>query len=100
MKPSLFRRKRRHARAAGLWDAAGTGAAAGTFGACTTASIELDTGIGADIAQIAQKFGNEADQREDVKGPKDDRIVAADDAFVTEKAQAIEGEKGFDQERS
>src|SRR5690348_10231768 len=70
------------------------------LGGASGGLIKPDTRVHPDVAEVADQFGHKANQREEVKRSEHDRVVAADDALVTQKAETVEGEQRFDQQRT
>src|SRR4051812_28663653 len=96
--PSLFFLKRRQARREGetcAGDAAAGGIAAAPppwvwpaalGSAMSCGLVELDTGVHPDVHEVADQFGEQADQREEVQRAEHHRVVAPDHAFIRQQA--------------
>src|SRR5689334_12770762 len=62
--------------------------------------LEVDTRVDPRVGQIGNQIHNDANQREYEKRGEDDGIVAVENAFEPQQAEAIERKNRFDQERT
>src|SRR6185437_6187236 len=85
-------------------DASGVAAASGLIPVRASTSdrsrLEIDARVDPCVSQIGNQVNDHADQRKYVKRGKDDGIVAVENTFEPEQADAIERKNCFDQKRS
>src|SRR5690349_4254097 len=106
-KPSRLRLKRSQARRLGerlpLPCKGGGGGVSGRRGAPSSGavtSIEFDTRVYPDVTEVADQFGEQADQGKEVQRSEHHWVVPPDHALVAEEAQAVQREQRFDQQRA
>ena len=60
--------------------------------------FKIDARIDPCVGEVGEQIHHEAEQRKNIEIGKDHRIIAVDDRFIREQAQAIERENTLDQQ--